>query len=127
MKSEKAKKVLAILKEIAIVIVVIVVVSFGGLFLFKNYMPYNLEVPKAGQYVKLERENYKVVGDIQDAQDATETFSTSSSELEIYQTEIRYVPGTINPFSSNDGENDLPSEVVNTTQTNSLSASGVSD
>lgn len=109
---DKKKKILLTIKEVAIILTIIVVVVFGGLFAFKNYIPYNMEIPDAEKYVQLVKSNYQVVGDIQDAQDATETFSTSSSELEIYQTEVRYVPGTVNPFKNGGGENDLPSELV---------------
>lgn len=109
---DKKKKILLTIKEVAIILTIIVVVVFGGLFAFKNYIPYNIEIPDAEKYVQLVKSNYQVVGDIQDAQDATETFSTSSSELEIYQTEVRYVPGTVNPFKNGGGENDLPSELV---------------
>ncbi len=114
----KNKKALLILKEVAIILLVIVVVGGAGFFIFKDYVPYKMEVPPAEKYVNLTRENYKVVGSIQDAQDATETFSTSPSELEIYQTEIRYIPGTVNPFKGENGDNDLPSETVTTTRNN---------
>ncbi len=119
----KKRKTLLILKEIGIILVIIILVVVGGYFAFKDYIPYNLSVPEAAQYAQLVRSNYKVVGDIQDAQDATETFSTSPTELEIYQTEIRYVPGTVNPFKNNAGENDLPSETV-TSSSNSESYIG---
>lgn len=117
------RKTLLILKEIGIILVIIILVVAGGYFAFKDYIPYNLSVPEAAQYAQLVRSNYKVVGDIQDAQDATETFSTSPTELEIYQTEVRYVPGTVNPFENNAGENDLPSETV-TSSSNSESYIG---
>ena len=128
---DKKKKILLTIKEVAIILMVIVVVAFGGLFVFKNYIPYNIEIPNAEKYVQLVKSNYQVVGDIQDAQDATETFSTSSSELEIYQTEVRYVPGTVNPFKNGGGENDLPNELVNSSnytqsQTSDVGGQGVS-
>ncbi len=125
---DKKKKILLTIKEVAIILTIIVVVVFGGLFAFKNYIPYNMEIPDAEKYVQLVKSNYQVVGDIQDAQDATETFSTSSSELEIYQTEVRYVPGTVNPFKNGGGENDLPSELVsssNYTQSQIIDVDGL--
>lgn len=108
----KKKRKLLILKETGIILMIIILAVVGGYFAFKDYIPYNLAVPEAAQYAQLVKSNYKVVGDVQDAQNPTETISTSPTELEIYQTEIRYVPGTVNPFEGGTGDNDLPSEVV---------------
>ena len=106
-----------IAREIGISLLIIALVVTGGFFLFKESYPSGLEVPEAKQYVKLKREDYKVVGDIQNAQNPTEIFATTSPELDLYQTEIRYVTGSVNPFVSEGSQTDLPTEVVSTSPT----------
>lgn len=106
------KKYLPILQEIAICLLFAVVAVGVNVFLFKDLFFVELNVPAANEYASIERDKYKVVGDIQDAQNATQTYEASSSQIEDYLTESRYNQGTINPFVSSSSENDLPSETV---------------
>lgn len=41
-----------------------------------------------------------------------EIYSTSPVDMEMYQQEIRYVPGKSNPLQSQSGESNLPTELV---------------
>lgn len=106
-----------IAREIGYTILIIAFVVGGGFFFFKDKHPQKIEIPVAKQYVKLDQSKYQVVGDIQNAQNATQTFETTTSELDIYQTEVRYVQGSTNPFVANNSQTDLPSEVVSSSNT----------
>lgn len=101
-----------VVKETLISIALILAVLGVGYFVFQGKYPLDVQVEEATQYVKLAREDYKVVGDIQDAQGRTESHEVKSSELDLYQTEIRYVPGSVNPFVADNSNNDLPTETV---------------
>ena len=108
------RKYLPILQEIGICLVIAFVAVGVNVFLFKDLFFEELAVPAANEYASIDQSKYKVVGDIQDAQNATQTYEASPSQIEDFLTESRYTPGTINPFVSNSSENDLPSEVVGT-------------
>ena len=106
------RKYLPILQEVGICLVIAIVAVLVNFVLFKGVFFSELDVPAANEYASIDQSKYKVVGDIQDAQNATQTYEVSSSKIEDFLTESRYTPGTINPFVSNSSENDLPSEIV---------------
>ena len=106
------RKYLPIIQEVGICLLIAAVAVGGVLVLFNTVNFKELDVPAANEYASIDQNKYKVVGDIQDAQNATQTYEASSSQIEDFLTESRYTPGTINPFVSNSSENDLPSEVV---------------
>ena len=106
------RKYLPVLQEVGICLLFVLVAVLVNAFLFKDLFFKELSVPGANEYASIDQNKYKVVGDIQDAQNATQTYEASSSQIEDFLTESRYTPGTINPFVSSSSENDLPSETV---------------
>lgn len=106
------RKFLEVMKEVGICLLFVVLAVGINVFLFKDVYISEVEIPAANEYASIDQSKYKVVGDIQDAQNATQTYEASSSQIEDYLTEYRYTPGTINPFVSSSSESDLPSEIV---------------
>ncbi len=106
---------LFIVKEVAICLGLAVIAVGANIFFLRNYAPLDVKVEKAKTdiYASIDQKKYVVINaDIQEEQNPTQKYETENSELDIYQTEYRYIPGTINPFVSSGTENDLPTEVV---------------
>lgn len=101
-----------IAKEVGICLLLLIVALGVDAFLFKDVYFKTMDVPAANEYSTINRDLYKVVGDIQDAQNATQTYEVSSSQIENDLTEYRYTPGTVNPFVSSSSVNDLPTETI---------------
>lgn len=106
------KNFLSVLKEVGIVLLIIVIVVGGVLFVFKDKVPLDVDVPLVAKYETIDKSKYPVVGDIQDAQNETEIYEASMNELDQSQTEVRYVPGSINPFVGDTSTTDLPFDVI---------------
>lgn len=106
------KSLLTIMKEIGISVIIIIIVSAAAIFAFRDKLPLKLDIPKAQEYDSIDYDNYKVVGDIQDAIKITIPYEATPSELEMYQTELRYIPGSVNPFVAEEVDTNLPSETV---------------
>lgn len=110
-------KFLTIAIEVGVSLVMIAVAVGINWFLFKDDVAMDIEVPEHKAYASVttgtNNKSYDIVGaDKITAKNETETYEANSSELELYQTEIRYVPGTANPFESNSSESNLPNETV---------------
>ena len=107
--------ILFVMKEVAICIG-LVAISLGlNVFLFKDYVSEDItiETAKTGAYTSVERDKYIVINaDILDAQNPTQKYETASGELDAYASELRFIQGTVNPFISEDGGSDLPSEMI---------------
>lgn len=110
----KGKANVSLIVKETLVCIVLAVFAVGlNFLLFGKMFMEEVNVASAGTYSQIEKTNYVVVnGNIQDAQNPTETYEASPTELETYQSEYRYEVGTINPFISEDSVNDLPSELV---------------
>lgn len=106
-------KVLLVLREILIYFIIIALVIGAAFLLLRQYYPDKVTIPSAAKYSSLEKDKYRVVGDIQNAKNATITHETSTNTIETSQTELRYIPGSVNPFVAQGTGNDLPSEIVN--------------
>ena len=104
-----------IVKEVAICLGLAIIAVGANVVFLKKFAPMDVEVEKAktNVYASIDQEKYVVINaDIQEEQNPTQKYETANSQLDTYQTEYRYVPGTINPFVSNGSVNDLPTEVV---------------
>lgn len=104
-------KILLALRELLIYLIIAGLIILAAYFLLRNYYPH-VEVPEASRYSVLNRDGYKVVGDIQNEQNPTEIYATKTQELETDQTELRYIPGSVNPFVAQQGGSDLPTGYV---------------
>ena len=113
------ENVLFVLKEVAVCLG-LVVVSLGiNTYLFKDYLTedYILEAAKTETYSSVQRDKYIVINaDIQDAQNPTQRYETVDGELDAYASELRFIQGTVNPFTSVDAGSDLPSDMVGVAQ-----------
>ena len=106
---------LFIMKEVAICLGLAVIAVGANIFFLKNYAPIDVTVEKAktNLYASIDQSKYVVINaDIQEEQNPTQKYETADKQLDNYQTEYRYIPGTINPFVSTDSVNDLPTEIV---------------
>ena len=104
-----------IVKEVAICLGLAIIAVGANVVFLKKFAPMDVEVEKAktNVYASIDQEKYVVINaDIQEEQNPTQKYETANSQLDTYQTEYRYVPGTINPFVSTGSVNDLPTEIV---------------
>ena len=67
------RKYLPVLQEVGICLLFVLVAVLVNAFLFKDLFFKELSVPGANEYASIDQNKYKVVGDIQDAQNATST------------------------------------------------------
>ncbi len=112
------RKFLLVFKEVGICILFVIFALGINVFAFKDIYFSKLDIPRANSYDEINRNLYKVVGDIQNAQNETQTYSASQSQIEDYITDYRYTSGTANPFVSESSGNDLPTETVTTNDNN---------
>ena len=106
---------LFILKEVGICLGLVIIAVGLNVFLFQKYLPTDVvvESAKTNLYSSIDQKRYVLINaDIQEEQNPTQKYETANKQLDDYQTEYRYVPGTINPFVSTDLVNDLPTEIV---------------
>lgn len=108
-----------VIKEIIFSILLIGVALGLNYYLFMNLNLDDEKIVSSAEYTKIEQDRFRVInGNIQDVQNPTLTYATTSNELEDYQSDYRYIPGTINPFITSDSTNDLPTELVEGVQNN---------
>ena len=106
---------LFVLKEVGICIGLVIIAIGLNVFLFQKYLTTDVvvESAKTDLYSAIDQKRYVLINaDIQEEQNPTQKYETENKQLDDYQTEYRYVPGTINPFVSTDSVNDLPTEIV---------------
>lgn len=106
---------LFVLKEVGICIGLVIIAIGLNVFLFQKYLTSDVvvESAKTDLYSAIDQKRYVLINaDIQEEQNPTQKYETENKQLDDYQTEYRYVPGTINPFVSTDSVNDLPTEIV---------------
>lgn len=117
-------KVLLVLREVLIDIIIIVLVLATAFFLLKDYYPFNVKVAEAARYTAVNINNYKVIGDIENEQEPTKNFhEATSAQIDLSQTELRYVPGSVNPFVAEQGESDLPTDTIDRSSSSRVTTS----
>ncbi|MBQ9279681.1 MAG: hypothetical protein IJ215_01350 [Clostridia bacterium] len=119
-------KILLALRELLIYLIITGLLILIAFLLLRNYYPQET-IPEASKYSVLERDNYKVIGDIQNEQNPTVVYDTKSPRIETDQTELRYIPGSVNPFVAQQGGSDLPTDIVGTSSNSSGDAIEESD
>ena len=115
------ENILFVLKEVMLCIGIAIIAVGLNIFLFKNYFMNNVTVDSAKTelYAAIDKSKYVLINaDIQEEQNPTQKYETVNEELDNYQTEYRYVPGTINPFMSSENSSDLPSETIGVNNSN---------
>ena len=108
---EKAKKVF---KEIGIALILLVGLAIAALFLFVDKIPIAVEIPQPEVYVQVDRSDYTVATNgIEDAQNATVVYESTTKDLEQYTDELRYTTGKTEPLTNPDpGISDIPTDII---------------
>jgi hypothetical protein len=104
--------VIKLLKEIGISLLLLVVLSAVIILAFYDKIPFRKEIPEPITYKNIDLSQYGVRGDVENETAATKRYESNNSEFELFETELRYLPGKINPFSEITATTDLPTEVV---------------
>ena len=108
------KKTLKILREIGIALVLLVGIIAAMAFLFVDKIPIAVEIPEAGVYVKVDRNDFAVATNgIEDAQNETVVYQSTTTDLEIYSDELRYTSGKTEPLTNPEpGVSDIPTDII---------------
>lgn len=111
------KKGLKILKEVGIALLLIVGVIIVAAIVFIDKIPIAIEIPEAESYVTVDRDEFLVANDgIENAQSATVIYESTSTDLENYGTDLRYISGRIEPLTNGEpGASDIPTDIINKT------------
>ena len=110
---EKTKK---IFKEIGIALVLIVAIVILALILFVEKIPIAVNIPEPEVYAEVDRSDYAVATNgIEDAQNETVVYQSTTADLELYTDELRYTTGKTEPLTNlNSGVSDIPTDVIKT-------------
>ena len=108
---EKAKKVF---KEIGIALILLAGIAIVALFLFVDKIPIAVEIPEPEVYVQVDRGDFTVATNgIEDAQNETVVYQSTSADLDLYTDELRYTTGKTEPLTNPDpGISDIPTDVI---------------
>ena len=108
------KKAIKVLRELGIALLVLAAAGVAMIFLFVNKMPIAIEIPEAEVYVKVDRNDFAVATNgIEDAQNETVVYESTTIDLETYTDELRYITGKTEPLTITYTEtSDLPTEVI---------------
>lgn len=101
-----------ILKELGIALLFLLLILGVLAFAFYDKVPFGTKVPEPIDYANINKEDYSVRGNLEDQANATQTYETSSSQLESYLTEKIVSPGRFDPFNQIQSVSDIPSETV---------------
>ena len=102
-----------ILKELGIALLFLLLILGVLAFAFYDKVPFGTKVPEPIDYANINRDDYNVRGNVEDQANATQTYETSTSQLEEYLTEKIVSPGRFDPFNPIESVSDVPTEIVN--------------
>lgn len=107
-------KALKVLKEIGLVLILIAGIAIGALFLFVDKIPIAVDIPEPEVYVLVNRGEFSVATNgIEDAQNETVIYQSTSADLDLYTDELRYTTGKTEPLTNPDpGIPDIPTDVI---------------
>ena len=108
---EKAKK---IFKEIGIAVIILAGIAVAAMVLFVDKIPIAVEIPKPATYVLVDRSDFIVATNgIEDAQNETVVYQSTTADLELYTDELRYTTGKTEPLTNPDpGISDIPTDII---------------
>jgi hypothetical protein len=104
--------IIRLFKEIGISLLVLIALSAVIVFAFYNKIPFQKEIPETITYNNIDLSQYGVRGDVENETAETKRYESNYGEFDLFETERRYLPGKINPFSGITATTDLPTEVV---------------
>ena len=102
-----------ILKELGIALLFLLLILGVLAFAFYDKVPFGTKVPEPIDYANINRDDYNVRGNVENQANATQTYETSTSQLEEYLTEKIVSPGRFDPFNPIESVSDVPTEIVN--------------
>ena len=110
------KKTLKILKTVGICIVIIIgIIALAG-FAFWNKFPIAVEIPEPAVYVTVNKGDFAVAtGGIENAQNETVIYQSTTIDLEKYDDELRYTTGRTEPLGKaepNTATADIPTDII---------------
>jgi len=109
---------LRILKETAIAIVVLALVSFLVWVLFQEQLPFlGKSIPDPIDYAEINNSDFDIEGDIESETNPTQTYEVTQEQSKGFEVDKYVSTGAINPFTSQSSESDVPSERVTITNT----------
>ena len=111
------KKGLKVLKEIGIALLLIVGVVIVAAIVFIDKIPIAIEIPEPEVYVTVDRDEFLVANDgIENAQSATVIYESTSTDLENYGSDLRYISGRTEPLTNSDSSTaDIPTDIIGQT------------
>lgn len=108
------KKALKVLKEIGIAIALLLL--FGGVaaFAFWTKFPIAVEIPEPEVYVTINKADFSVAtGGIENAQNETVIYQSTTIDLEKYDEELRYTTGRTEPLGvAGSAIADIPTDII---------------
>ena len=115
-----------IFKEIGIALVVIVAIVVLALILFVEKIPIAVNIPEPEVYKEVDRSDYAVATNgIEDAQNETVIYQSTTADLELYTDELRYTTGKTEPLTSLDSEvSDIPTDVIENQSSSATTENG---
>ncbi|MBQ3145614.1 MAG: hypothetical protein IJB90_03480 [Clostridia bacterium] len=110
-----------VIKESAIVVLILLVVALLLGILFYDYIPMNKTVPYKVEAYKISNELEEELGkEVLEDQTIVKTYTVDSADLELYQKENDYDIGKKNPFST------VGTETITITDNNNENGNGQS-
>ena len=109
------KKFLKVLKEVGIALAAFLCVIGARAYLFIKKIPIADEIPQAAHMNLPPETDFAVAtGGIENAQNETVVYQSTTTDLENYGSELRYISGKTEPLSnSSTGTSDIPTDVIN--------------
>jgi hypothetical protein len=109
------KKFLKILKEVGIALAAFLCVIGALAYLFIIKIPIADEIPQVAHMNLPPETDFAVAtGGIENAQNETVVYQSTTTDLENYGSELRYISGKTEPLSnSSTSTSDIPTDVIN--------------
>lgn len=101
-----------ILKELLIALLFLLLILGILAIAFYDKVPFGTKVPGPIEYANINKNDYNVRGNVEEQANATQTYETSSTQLESYLTEKIVSPGRFDPFNQIDSVSDVPTETI---------------
>lgn len=107
-------KGLKVLKEVGIALIILLAIAATMAFLFIDKIPIAVEIPEADAYISVNRADFIVATNgIEDAQNETVVYQSTTQDLEIYSDEYRYTSGKVEPLTNpTPGKSDIPTDII---------------
>lgn len=108
------EKAIKVFREIGIAILILACIAVAALVLFVDKIPIAVEIPKPELYILVDRSDFIVeTNGIEDAQNETVIYESTTEDLDLYTDELRYSTGKTEPLANgNSGVSDIPTDII---------------